>query len=262
MGARGPSHLAVVHERRFEADLDSRHRIRKVPAAHAQCRRATVGVVPDDKRDAVMASFNSNSSSHYGKMLSIPRVFGIAVAVTLVAAGFHKKPETRATPRRINTDSLVREQARLDSIARAEAARNAAAAAAAAREAAGPATTAPVTASERSIIANVIYFDLDESALADESRSALEAKAPVLLRHPTMRIRITGHADERGSDEYNLALGLRRAAEAKRYLAALGIAEDRIEILTLGEERPAVQGHTEEAWALNRRAEFEIISEG
>jgi peptidoglycan-associated lipoprotein len=179
-------------------------------------------------------------------MFSIARVFGIAVAVSVVAAGCAKKPSNRPAPRRINTDSLVREQARLDSIARAEAARNAEA----------------VTAGERTVIANVIYFDLDESALADESRSSLEAKAPVLLRHPNMRIRITGHADERGSDEYNLALGLRRAAEAKRYLAALGIAEDRVEIVTLGEERPAVQGHTEEAWALNRRAEFEVISGG
>ncbi|HKY99387.1 MAG TPA: OmpA family protein [Gemmatimonadaceae bacterium] len=192
-------------------------------------------------------------------MISIARVFGIAVALSVVAAGCSRKPKNRPTPSRINTDSLIREQARQDSIARAEAARQAAAAAAAAREAAGPVTTAAVTASERSVIANVIYFDLDESSLADDSRSALEAKAPVLLRHPGMRIRITGHADERGSDEYNLALGLRRAAEAKRYLAALGIADDRVEIVTLGEERPAVQGHTEEAWALNRRAEFEII---
>ena len=195
-------------------------------------------------------------------MLSIARVFGIAVAVSVVAAGCSRKPANRPAPRRVNTDSLVREQARLDSIARAEAARNAAAAAAPAAAAAGPATSAPVNSGERATIANVIYFDLDESALADESRSALEAKAPVLLRHPNVRIRITGHADERGSDEYNLALGLRRAAEAKRYLAALGIAEDRVEIVTMGEERPAVQGHTEEAWALNRRAEFEIIAGG
>jgi peptidoglycan-associated lipoprotein len=178
----------------------------------------------------------------------------------VLAAGCAKKPSTRPAPRRINPDSLIREQARLDSIARADAARNAAAQAAAAAAAAGPATNAPLTTGERAAIENVIYFDLDESALADESRSALEAKAPVLLRHPSLRIRITGHADERGSDEYNLALGLRRAAEAKRYLAALGIPEDRIEIVTLGEERPAVQGHSEEAWALNRRAEFEVIS--
>lgn len=193
-------------------------------------------------------------------MNSIARIFGIAVATSVVAAACAKKPSTRPAPRRVNTDSLVREQARLDSIARAEAARNAASAAAAAAAAAGPATNAPPTSSERNAIATAIYFDLDESALTDDSRGALEAKAPVLLRHQRLRIRITGHADERGSDEYNLALGLRRAAEAKRYLAALGIPEDRIEIVTLGEERPAVQGRTEEAWALNRRAEFEILS--
>lgn len=193
-------------------------------------------------------------------MNSIVRILGIAVAVSVVAAGCAKKPATRPAPRRINTDSLVREQARMDSLARVDAARNAAAAAAAAAVAAGPATNAPATSGEKSTIANVIYFDLDESALTDESRAALEAKAPILIRHPSLRIRITGHADERGSDEYNLALGLRRAAEAKRYLAALGITEDRIEIVTLGEERAALQGHSEEAWALNRRAEFEIIS--
>lgn len=195
-------------------------------------------------------------------MHPILRVLGITAAAFVVAAGCAKKRPTRSTPARVNTDSLVREQARLDSLARAEAARNAAAQAAAAAAAAGPVTNAPVSSSERSIIANALYFDLDESALADESRAALEAKAPVMLRHPNLRIRITGHADERGSDEYNLALGLRRAAEAKRYLAALGVAEDRIEIVTLGEERPAVEGQTEEAWALNRRAEFEIISGG
>ena len=195
-------------------------------------------------------------------MPSIVRVLAIALAISAVAAGCSRRSSARPAPSRMNTDSLLAEQARLDSIARAEAARNAAGAAAAAAAAAGPATTAPLNSSERSVIANVIYFDLDESALADESRSALEAKAPVLLRHADLRIRITGHADERGSDEYNLALGLRRAAEAKRYLAALGIPEDRVEIVTLGEERPAVEGSTEEAWALNRRAEFEIIAGG
>lgn len=189
------------------------------------------------------------------------RIIGIAVAASLVVvSGCHRKATTRPAPKRINTDSLVREQARLDSIAKAEAARNAAEAAARASAAAGAPTSAAVTSAERSIIGNAIYFDLDEAAITDDSRAALESKAPVLLRHPNLRIRITGHADERGSDEYNLALGLRRAAEAKRYLAALGIGEDRIEIVTLGEERPAVQGHTEEAWALNRRAEFEVIS--
>jgi peptidoglycan-associated lipoprotein len=193
-------------------------------------------------------------------MHTLARIFGIAVAASALAAGCAKKPSTRPSPSRINTDSLIREQARLDSIDRAEAARNAAAAAAAAAERAGPATSAPVTSAERSAIAGVIYFELDDSSLGEDSRTTIESKAPVMLRHPDLRIRITGHADERGSDEYNLALGLRRAAEAKRYLVALGIQDDRIEIVTLGEERPAVQGHTEEAWALNRRAEFEILS--
>jgi peptidoglycan-associated lipoprotein len=211
-------------------------------------------VVSDDYQ-----SLSGRIRSQYSKQAMLPnaRVMVISLVVAVAAAGCHKKPvATRPAPRRVNTDSLVREQARLDSIARADAARAAAAAAAAA----GPATAAPVTAGERATIANTIYFDLDESALGDESRAALEAKAPIILRHPSMRVRITGHADARGSDEYNLALGLRRAAEAKRYLAALGIDESRIEIVTMGEEKPAVQGDTEEAYALNRRAEFEIIS--
>lgn len=216
-------------------------------------------MVSDDQRLAVISDTSLIPHRNNNMQLNF-RVVGLVVAASVFAAGCHHKAATRPAPRRVNTDSLVREQARLDSIARAEAARNAAEAAARASAAAGPATTGPVTSSERSVIANVIYFDLDESTITDDSRAALEAKAPVLLRHPSLRIRITGHADERGSDEYNLALGLRRAAEAKRYLAALGIGEDRIEILTLGEERPAVQGHTEEAWALNRRAEFEVIS--
>ncbi len=162
----------------------------------------------------------------------------------------------------MNTDSLLREQARQDSISRANAARAAAAAAASVAAAAGPPTNAPISSGERTIIASTVYFDLDESALTEDARSALEGKAPVLLRHPNLRIRITGHADAQGSDEYNLALGLRRAAEAKRYLAALGIPENRVEIVTMGEERAAVQGRTEEAYALNRRAEFEVIAGG
>ncbi|MBA2708895.1 MAG: OmpA family protein [Gemmatimonadaceae bacterium] len=195
-------------------------------------------------------------------MLSIGRAVGIAVVAAAVAAGCSRKPANRPAPSRMNTDSLLREQARQDSISRANAARAAAAAAASVAAAAGPPTNAPISSGERTIIASTVYFDLDESALTEDARSALEGKAPVLLRHPNLRIRITGHADAQGSDEYNLALGLRRAAEAKRYLAALGIPENRVEIVTMGEERAAVQGRTEEAYALNRRAEFEVIAGG
>ena len=199
---------------------------------------------------------------HPRPMYTLARAVTVAVILSAALAGCHKKVAERPAPRRMNTDSLMREQARLDSIARADAARAAAAAAAAAAAQAGPPTDAPISTRERTALGATIYFDLDESALTDEARTAVEAKAPVLLRHPNMRIRITGHTDSQGSDEYNLALGLRRAAETKRYLAALGVAESRMEIVTMGEERPAVEGHTQEAYALNRRCEFEVIAGG
>lgn len=199
---------------------------------------------------------------HTKPMPTIARIAIVAVVFAIAIGGCRRKTPERPAPRRINTDSLLREQAKLDSIARAEAARAAASAAAAAAAAAGPATNAPVTERERIALVATIYFDLDESVLTEEARTAVEAKAPVILRHPDMRIRIVGHTDSQGSDEYNLALGLRRAAETKRYLAALGVDEGRMEIVTFGEERPAVQGQTQEAYALNRRAEFEIISGG
>jgi peptidoglycan-associated lipoprotein len=75
-----------------------------------------------------------------------------------------------------------------------------------------------------------------------------------------MRIRVAGHTDNRGSDEYNLALGQRRAAEVKRYLVTRGIAAERIDVVSFGEERPAVAQDNEDAWGKNRRGEFEIIA--
>ncbi len=195
-------------------------------------------------------------------MPTIARAFTITVLFAAALAGCHKKVAQRPVPHRINTDSLLREQARIDSMARADAARSAAAAAAQAAAKAGPATNAPLNNQERTALRAAIYFDLDESVLTQESRTSVEAKAAVLLRHPDMRIRITGHTDSQGSDEYNLALGLRRAAETKRYLAALGVDDGRMEIVTMGEERPAVEGHTQEAYALNRRCEFEVIAGG
>lgn len=106
------------------------------------------------------------------------------------------------------------------------------------------------------LITGTVYFDYDQSALSSEARATLDAKVPALQARPAFRIRITGHTDERGSSEYNLALGLRRAAELKAYLVANGIDAARIDISSMGEERPAAQGSNEAAWALNRRAEF------
>lgn len=107
-----------------------------------------------------------------------------------------------------------------------------------------------------------IYFDFDRSNIRPDAAATLDRKIPWLQANPGVRIRIEGHADNRGSDEYNLALGQRRAASARQYLVDRGIASDRFELVSFGEERPAcVQTPmTEECHQLNRRDEFRIIA--
>jgi peptidoglycan-associated lipoprotein len=101
-----------------------------------------------------------------------------------------------------------------------------------------------------------IYFAFDSYLLSEESRKALVNNARWLKDNQGVRITIAGHADERGSDEYNLALGEKRATMVKRYLTELGIAPERLSTISYGEEKPAVQGKDESAWSKNRRAEF------
>jgi peptidoglycan-associated lipoprotein len=107
-----------------------------------------------------------------------------------------------------------------------------------------------------------IYFDLDRSDLTIDARSGLDAKLGILATVPAMRIRIAGHADDRGSDEYNIALAQRRAAAAKRYLVQRGIDAARIEIVSFGEEHPVCAETHERCWSQNRRDEFEITAAG
>ena len=107
-----------------------------------------------------------------------------------------------------------------------------------------------------------IYFDYDASDIRGDARSALDAKLPILRANSGVQIRISGHADERGSDQYNDALGQRRAASTKRYLTDNGIDAARITIVSYGEQRPAANGTDENAWSRNRRAEFEITAGG
>ena len=108
-----------------------------------------------------------------------------------------------------------------------------------------------------------IYFDFDRAEVRQgNDQSLLDRKAAILGANSGVRMRISGHADERGSDEYNLALGNRRAAAAKRYLAGKGVADGRLEVVSYGEERPANPGHDEAAWAENRRDEFEVTGGG
>jgi peptidoglycan-associated lipoprotein len=103
------------------------------------------------------------------------------------------------------------------------------------------------------------YFDFDKSDVRSDAQATLDAKIPYLQANPGMRIRIEGNTDERGSDEYNLALGQRRAASAKKYLVDHGIDAGRIDIVSYGEERPVCKDHEESCWSQNRRDDFHIL---
>jgi peptidoglycan-associated lipoprotein len=99
-----------------------------------------------------------------------------------------------------------------------------------------------------------IYFDFDKYDVRPEDALILKENAALLNKYPSVKIQIEGHCDERGTNEYNLALGERRANSTKNYLVSLGISPDRISIISYGEEKPLDPGHGEEAWAKNRRA--------
>lgn len=104
-----------------------------------------------------------------------------------------------------------------------------------------------------------VFFDYDSSEIKDDQTAALQNNASVLKQNPTVNVLIEGHCDERGTDEYNLALGDRRAKTAKDYLVNLGIAENRISTISYGESRPFAEGHDEDAWHQNRRAQFVAV---
>jgi peptidoglycan-associated lipoprotein len=101
-----------------------------------------------------------------------------------------------------------------------------------------------------------IHFDYNQFTLDSQARMTLEKNAVYLRSNPALKVVIEGHCDDRGSDEYNLALGERRAVAARNYLVSLGIAAERLTIISYGEEQPLVAAANEEAWAKNRRAEF------
>jgi peptidoglycan-associated lipoprotein len=191
-------------------------------------------------------------------MNTMRNVAALMLALT-AAAACKKKPEVVPVPTPMPTP-VVQPKVNTDSINAARAAEDARRKAAADAEEAR--RNAGAIAAAKAAIAQPIYFDYDKDEIRDDQKSALEAKIPVLTLNSDIRIRVAGNTDSRGSDEYNLALGQRRAATVKRYLISRGIAESRIETVSFGEERPAVQGENEEAWAKNRRDEFEIIAGG
>ena len=118
-----------------------------------------------------------------------------------------------------------------------------------------PRPSAEELEAQRMLAVRVFYFDFDKSDLKPEAREALVHHANQLRANPAMRVRLEGHADERGTREYNLALGERRAQAVERYLQVQGVSASQIEIVSFGEERPAESGTTEAAYSRNRRVE-------
>ena len=101
-----------------------------------------------------------------------------------------------------------------------------------------------------------VYYDYDQSTLSDGDRKLVEAHAQYLRQHPDAKVRVEGNADERGSKEYNLALGQRRAETVTKAMEILGIKDQRVEAVSYGEEKPKATGHDENAWAENRRSDI------
>jgi peptidoglycan-associated lipoprotein len=154
-----------------------------------------------------------------------------------------------AAQRRADSLAALAGQRRADSIAAANAAASRDAAAAADRQAQVELTN---------VLAQKVYFDYDRDQLRDDGAATLDAKSAVLLANPSITLVITGHTDERGTAEYNLALGQRRAATVKRYLVSKGVGDGRMTTQSMGDSQPAAAGSDEAAYQQNRRAEFEV----
>ena len=128
----------------------------------------------------------------------------------------------------------------------------------------GTNTGGVVPGSQEDFVANVssdrIFFGFDQYNVDAEDQATLQSQAQWLARNPAVRVTLEGHADERGTRDYNIALGERRANAAKIYLATLGVDPSRIDVISYGKERPAALGSNEEAWAQNRRAVTVVIA--
>lgn len=125
-----------------------------------------------------------------------------------------------------------------------------------------PAPTPPAVVQETVKVAEVtlydVFFDFDKSNIRDDQKAAINNDVTALKADPKLKVLVEGHCDERGTVEYNLALGERRAKAVKDYLVAAGIAAERISIVSYGKERPFVLGHDEAAWKWNRRGHFAV----
>ncbi|MBO21749.1 MAG: peptidoglycan-associated lipoprotein [Rhodospirillaceae bacterium] len=186
----------------------------------------------------------------------VRRFFVTVFAATLLVGACGGDPPPPPPPPQPDQDSL---QAYNDSVAAAEAARRAEAERLAAERAAEAERQRQIRAA-RATLEEMVFFDYDMSEIRDDAEATLRAKVDILRASPQVQIRIEGHADDRGSTEYNMALGNRRAEAVRQFLVGFGLAENRFEIVSFGEGRPLEQGATESAWARNRRGQFVITA--
>jgi peptidoglycan-associated lipoprotein len=185
------------------------------------------------------------------------RLVGPALAAALILAACGGDPPPPPQPVGPTAEEL--EQIRQDSIRAAEEAARLAREAAEAAERERAAAEAAMREA-RATLEEMVFFDYDESTLRSDAEAVLRRKADILRASPAVRIRIEGHADERGSTEYNIALGNARAEAVRQFFVSFGIDAGRFDMVSYGEERPLAMGSNESSWARNRRAEFVLTA--
>ncbi|MBT8402881.1 MAG: peptidoglycan-associated lipoprotein Pal [Gemmatimonadetes bacterium] len=185
------------------------------------------------------------------------RLVGPALAAALILAACGGDPPPPPQPVGPTAEEL--EQMRQDSIRAAEEAARLAREAAEAAERERAAAEAAMREA-RATLEEMVFFDYDESTLRADAEAVLRSKAGILRASPAVRIRIEGHADERGSTEYNIALGNARAEAVRQFFVSFGIDAGRFDMVSYGEERPLAMGSNESSWARNRRAEFVLTA--
>ena len=185
----------------------------------------------------------------------------LALVPALALGACKKKPAVNPTPdstasgtddaARADSIRMANERTRRDSIDAAERTR-------AERDRAERERLARETAGAREALTEIVFFEYDSNEITERAADILRMKAAVLQANPGVRLRIEGHADQRGSTEYNLALGQRRAEAVRAYMANYGVSADRFTTVSFGKERPLEEGDSDQAYARNRRAEFSI----
>ncbi len=193
--------------------------------------------------------------------MTAPRFSVAAVILVMTMAACRREPPPPPAPTGPTAEELAA-QARADSIARARQDSIAAMQAAAERARAEADRLAGMQRGLMTTLEARVHFDYDRSDIRPDAEGALREKVDILRANPALRLRVEGHADERGSTEYNLALASRRAESVRTFFTGFGLEGDRFATVSYGEERPLVARSDEAAWAQNRRAEFVITGGG